>query len=122
MSSNTMKPFSLPRDGSTASFPTSEHQHSHRLFISRLLGRRPFTPPSPPSPHVPSVERSDSEAELNSETFNTGDKDQPKEEERLQVSVLISMPNPNSRRTFGSDAGSDISIKGVHALLGNGMN
>jgi hypothetical protein len=124
MSSNNPKSLSLPGDGSTASFPTSERQRAHRIFISRLLGLRPFAAtPSPPPPLVPSESLRSSEAELDSEAIYPagGAKDRPKEEERLQVSVLISMPNPNARRSYGSDTSSDMSFKGVHTLLCNVM-
>lgn len=119
LSSNAPKPIPLPVDGSTVSLPTSERQDAHRIFISRLLGRRPFTTSSPSPTQSPPQDQNQSAPELNSDI--TGyppsilSKDRGKEEERLQVSVLISMPNPNARRSYGSDAGgagSDVSVKG----------
>ena len=113
MSTNNPKALALPGDGSTVSLPGSERQH--RLFISRLLGRRPITASHQPPPQVSSEERNELPAEINSEAVHSPAvaKDL-KEDEKLQVSVLISMPNPNARRSYGSDAGSDISVKGEH--------
>jgi hypothetical protein len=43
-------------------------------------------------------------------------KEPPKEDEKLQVSVLISMPSPNARKAYEGDMGSE-AAKGAHILL-----
>jgi len=113
LSSNTPKPIPLPGSGSATSLLTSEHQNARRLFISRILGRRPFTRSSPPAPtQTTQREGDDSESRSHMTYPPIAAKDPEKEDEKLQVSVLISMPSPSSRRTYGSDVGGPGSVKG----------
>ncbi|KAF8590604.1 hypothetical protein K439DRAFT_1611981 [Ramaria rubella] len=121
LSSNTPQPISLPVDGDADSYSNPPSRH----VLSRLINRYPFS--RLPSPHIqsPSPERNESSQESPSETsFSDVSKELPKEEkERLQISVLISMPNPNARRTSGSDMGGsgfDGSVKDSYSDTGKG--
>ncbi|KAF8495607.1 hypothetical protein JB92DRAFT_3099808 [Gautieria morchelliformis] len=101
--SNSGKTSGHAGGGSTASFPTSEG--GHRAFISRLLGRRAFNGASAASTQSVSEERNTSAMELSSETGMA--KEQAKEDEKVQVSVLISMPNPNARKGYEGEIGTE---------------
>lgn len=118
LSSNPTNPISLPGDESiTASSMSAQRQRIHRGLISRLLGRRQIRTPSSPPSQDAIEDRNDSTTENSSEEGVA--KVRPKEdEERVQVSVLISMPNPNARRVHENEAGSEDPIKGAHALGG----
>lgn len=124
VSSHAPNPISVSDDKNTGSVPITQPERRHtppRSITSRLLGRRPLTTPSLPPPDVPSGERIISETGNDSEMvrLEDGTRGQSQEEKRLQVTVLISMPAPNSRRTYGSDTGSDVSIKGEHTWFMN---
>lgn len=126
VSSDAPNPVSVSDDKNTGSVPITQPERRHtpsRSITSRLLGRRPLTTPSLPPPDVSSGERIISETENDSEMVRledvNGTRGRSQEEKTLQVTVLISMPAPNSRRTYGSDTGSDVSIKGEHAWFMN---
>jgi len=100
-------------DGDQTHENAGEPQSRRRVILNRMFSnRRPMAPPPPAPAPQPQPQRNEIGDETNDHTDGSSPgKERPKEEDILQVSVLISMPNPNARRMQGCDS-SDTSLKG----------
>lgn len=89
----------VPTVDSEMSLPFVEGGHANfRSFFFRLFGSYPDSAPTPNSV------RNNNTSEDDTSSASMGSKEQVPDDERLQVAVLISMPNANSPRWENNDS------------------